>query len=247
MKKLMFAAAAIAAGVAVADVTSANIVGYGGNNLNSGAKRILITPQFATIGNAEKQIRLGDIKPVLSDGTVAGNGRVTIYTLQNTGATDQTYRWNGSKWLHNSADASNELLPAGKGLWVYCTLTAGTVVSLQGCGEVNNESIIVRLEGGAKRTALGNGFPTAIKFKDVVPEAVTEGQTVGNGRVTIYTLKETGATDQTYRWNGSKWLHNNVDASEEDLPAGKGLWVYCTMPVATTLVDLRLKNPVFTK
>ena len=217
-------------------------VGYGGNDLNSGNKRILITPQFATIGNAEKQIRIGDIKPVSS--ATVGNRRITIYTLTDGGKTDQTYIWNGSNWTHNSKDASNEYFPAGKGLWVYCQMTAGTVVNLQGSGEVSKEDIVVRLVGGNKRTACGNGFPMAVKFKNIIPEAVTQGQLIGNRRITIYTLTDGGKTDQTYIWNGSNWTHNSVDASEEDLPAGKGLWVYCQVPVATTLVDLRIKSPV---
>ena len=217
-------------------------VGYGGNNLNGGNKRILITPQFATIGNAEKQIRFGDIKPVSN--VAIGKNRVTIYTLTSGGAYDQTYKWDGSKWLHDNVDATEELIPSGKGLWVLCAQPVANTVNLQGAGEVNKEDIVVRLEGGNKRTACGNGFPTSVKFKNIVPEAVSEGQSISKNRVTIYTLTSGGAYDQTYKWDGSKWLHDNVDASEEELEAGKGLWVLCAVPVTTTLVDLRIKSPI---
>ena len=49
MKKLMFAVAAIAAGAAVADVTSANVVGYAGKD--TGENYNYYVPQFLAIGN----------------------------------------------------------------------------------------------------------------------------------------------------------------------------------------------------
>ena len=118
------------------------------------------------------------------------------------------------------------------------------MVNLQSSGEVSKDDIIFRLVGDSKRTACGNGFPMAVKFKNIIPEAVTQGQAIGNRRITLYTLTDGGKNDQSYIWNGSKWTHNGSDASEEDLPAGKGLWVYCSVPSATTLVDLRIKSPI---
>ena len=59
MKKLMFAAAAIAAGVAVADISSANVVGY----QNRAAEKSgwnLIAGTFKTIGKEKSAMTLAD-------------------------------------------------------------------------------------------------------------------------------------------------------------------------------------------
>ena len=62
MKKLMFAAAAIAAGVAVADVTSANIVGYQSYQTESNESPAF-GPTFIPVNGADG-IKMKDLKPV---------------------------------------------------------------------------------------------------------------------------------------------------------------------------------------
>lgn len=246
MKKLMFAvSAALCATVGFSDVTSQNVVGYAGSDLNVGMKRKLVTPQFSTVGGTDRQIRLGDIKPVSA--TPVGMGMVVIYTLQNTGVYDKTYIWNGSKWMLNGAtDSSDTLLPEGKGLWVLCNSMTGSSVALQSAGEVNTtEDLTIRLVGTMKRTALGNGLPVDVTLADIVPTAVNPGVSVTMGMVVIYTLTETGVYDKTYIWNGSKWMLNGAtDASTTTIPAGQGLWVLCNLPEATSPVDLVIKNPL---
>ena len=64
MKKLMFAAAAIAAGVAVADVTSANVVGYQNLGMDLGVSKIS-APTFLKIGGARK---IKDLTPISKGG-----------------------------------------------------------------------------------------------------------------------------------------------------------------------------------
>ena len=66
MKKLMFAAAAIAAGVAVADVTSANVVGYQNIVTGSDVGRIT-TMTFDKIAGVNRT--LGEFTPVRVSGT----------------------------------------------------------------------------------------------------------------------------------------------------------------------------------
>ena len=245
MKKLMITAAAVlCATLAVnAEGVESGIVGYASSDLNSGNKRAFVSPMFSSVGASTGEIRLGDIVPTST--SAVGMNRVIIYTLTSSGKTDQSYIWGGSYWKHNNVDASDETIPAGTGLWVLCTLGASVPVQLQSSGEVNTTSdLVLTLNGGNKRTALGNGFPVGVKFKDIVPEAVTEGQTIGMNRVIIYTLTSSGKTDQSYIWGGSYWKHNNVDASEETVPAGAGLWVLCTIAETTTRVNLRIANPL---
>ena len=62
MKKLMFAVAAVAAGVAVADVTSANVVGYVNDGVPRNVARIVCS-QFQKIGVEAADMTLGDLVP----------------------------------------------------------------------------------------------------------------------------------------------------------------------------------------
>ena len=65
MKKLMFAAAAIAAGIAVADVTSANVVGYQNVAVPESGSFAGIAPTFCPVTDGVTgTIKLGEIKPV---------------------------------------------------------------------------------------------------------------------------------------------------------------------------------------
>ena len=65
MKKLMFAVAAVAAGVALADVTSANIVGYQ-NLSNDGCESPSIGATFVPL-SGESTYKLGELKGIETD------------------------------------------------------------------------------------------------------------------------------------------------------------------------------------
>ena len=81
MKKLMFAAAAMAAGIAMADVTSANIVGY-----NTKQTAEVLYPTFGACFipvNGAKTYQLGDIK---AENTNWGNSYIMF--LDKDGATE---------------------------------------------------------------------------------------------------------------------------------------------------------------
>jgi len=247
MKKIMLIAAAALAGAAFAeDITSNNIVGFKGSALNYGASnnRTLVVPQFT--GIAKETIRLGDIKPVSSSAVTMN--QVMIYTLKKNGTTDKTYRWTGATtgWKENNTDANDVEIPAGKGLWVSCSRTTDT--TLQSSGEVNStDDLVVTLNAGASnnRTAFGNGFPCDVTLGDITPVATTAGQSVTMNQVMIYTLKNNGTTDKTYRWTGATgWKENNTPAGTVVIPAGQGLWISCSKDPATSPVELRIKNPL---
>ena len=118
MKKVMFAAAVAAAGLAFG-IESANTVGYGQSDLRNGAT--MVTPQFAPMsGNT---ISLDSLVPTgenLSD-------NVDIRVLDAAGRTVDgcTYTWND--WTADEpcwADEDFEKVEGvsfapGQGLWVY--------------------------------------------------------------------------------------------------------------------------------
>ena len=81
MKKLMFAAAAIAAGVAVADVTSANVVGYQNFGVGSGLSSLSAPPFLKIIGDR----KLSDLKFVSKDGTAFTRGNCNLKFYDSIG------------------------------------------------------------------------------------------------------------------------------------------------------------------
>ena len=247
MKKLMCAAAALVAGVAVADITSANIVGYAGTQLDDDWGFVLTGSQFINIGEKQK-CSLADVKPVASTDYIVGNGDVEIQTLTSSGSVDQYYKWNGSKWVfkNGGADASGEVMPAGKGLWVANSVDPeDAIITFQTAGEVATSDILVRLDDDWGFVAAANGFPVDLKLGQISLEP-TEDYSVGNGDVEIQTLTSSGGVDQYYKWNGSKWVFKNggADANDVIIPAGKGLWIANSVDPDDSLIDLRMPAPV---
>ena len=92
MKKLMFAAAALAAGFAMADVSSANIVGYLNGDLTQGGRNAK-TAAFVSV-NKGTSIKLSELKVTGygEDGLDAGGcwGNVSIRMLKNDGSNQKT-------------------------------------------------------------------------------------------------------------------------------------------------------------
>ena len=129
MKKLMFAVAAIAAGAAVADVTSANVVGYDSANMQEGGN--VVGAAFIPVGGG-KMVDLTSITVTGYEGTFAGT--ISASKLTETGATDDsaTYVWSdyiddttGDRmvgWRKGRKFIAEEdvILTPGQGLWVVC-------------------------------------------------------------------------------------------------------------------------------
>ena len=122
MKKLMIAAAALTAGVAMADIVSSDIVGYASNGLQNGAT--MIAPQFLYVGDSEA-MPIEALTP-----TGSNPDGVEIQTLTALGYTDKYYTWNTwfysepcwvDKDLNTVTDVSFD---PGQGLWVQGSSSA---------------------------------------------------------------------------------------------------------------------------
>ena len=129
MKKLMFAAAAIAAGVAVADITSANIVGFGPSTLRENC--IGAGASFLPISS--EVIDLTDLAVVGYEGDCEG---VSCQVLSPLGAGLDTYFWYdfpGDEiygWFDagdNQIEAGAVTINPGKGVWVTAPSDAYTM------------------------------------------------------------------------------------------------------------------------
>ena len=129
MRKLMFAVAAMTAGIAMADVTSANVVGYSNNSITKGYSLSAI--QFNTIGAAKKSYKLSELVPTHANGSPVDDagGRLSIQTFTKSANLDKQYFWVGPEddedsyptlgWYDGyDEDASEVELPMAKGFMI---------------------------------------------------------------------------------------------------------------------------------
>jgi len=237
MKKLMFVAAAVAASVAVAEgITSANIVGYMSNALDSefGSKAMVVP--FANVGATAGEFKLSDITPKAIDIVSAEDliGAISFQLLNGAGETiDGSDRvWDGEKWAtFEGEDKSDETYAPGAGIWMSNssydpdTWECG-VVDLQSAGEVIQENVIADMDGEFGSVFVGNPFPTALKLSDIIPYT-TDGAAPADV-ISFQKLNGAGETIENSDrvWNGEKWVtFEGEDASDETLAPGEGIWL----------------------
>ena len=212
MKKLMFAAAAIAAGVAVADVTSANIVGYQQVNVQNQGNT-MIAPTFANVGITGK-FNLNDISmtgydPSEYDGEEWDGGakrnQLILQTLTKGGVVDQQYFWldyiNG-----DNPDPTSEENDVFKGWYKY---VGGKYVQM-----TNEERLAAEFDQGQAFWIL-SGLKKVVKLvpvgavgkADVAFAIETQGNTaVGNSRPVAITLGELTASGyDPSEYDGEEW------------------------------------------
>ena len=121
MNKLMLTAAlAVTALTGMSEITSANIVGYSGNQLRLGAT--LVSPQFLGIGTTGGVMKLEDLVPV---GDVDTDGGFYIDILNYHGGTAESYQWidwgegDTQGWCDGDyAIVEGVSFAPGQGLWI---------------------------------------------------------------------------------------------------------------------------------
>ena len=247
MKKLIFAAAAIAAGVAMADVTSSNVVGYQNIAINPGFNMIAFN--FQPMDGTE-DIKIADFVQN-KDELVAGT---------NTGDSDQIQVWDGSTfttyfykakkttmpgkftqgpaWVKNGATTTitTDTIKRGSGVW-FARPTDKTAGEITVSGAVNAASKTHDI--GAGFNMISSAFPVAMKLNGGLIDWVESGAIAGTN---------TGDSDQIQVWDGSTfttyfykakkttmpgkftqgpaWVKNGATTtvSEDTIPAGKGFW-----------------------
>ena len=185
-------------------------------------------------------MKLKDIVPITTTGTSLRR-KIQIQLLTPLGDVSSFYRWEGQSgktWIAGSStdDMGDVEIPAGQGLWVLNTANCAT--QFQTSGEVGTSDIIQPLnaEGGA--VMVGNGFPVAVKLKDIVPTTTTG--TSLRRKIQIQLLTPLGDVSSFYRWEGQSgktWIAGSStdDMGDVEIPAGQGLWVLNTANCETTL------------
>ncbi len=214
MKKLMFAAAAIAAGVAVADVTSANIVGYQNKDVSKGTSFQI--PTFEIVGSEGSDIT--QFKPVDEDGQpLSGAITVQFYTEKGKLIEDQQVSW----WLGEDIDEGYEdgwydgnqdvpkshKLDLGEGFVVDTSYVGGKFLY---SGQVDTGAVAIPIRKGT--AFVGNIRPTPVKMSALKP--VNEDDEPMSGAITIQFYNDKGKLieDQQYSW----WLGEDIDEGYED-------------------------------
>ena len=148
MKKLLLAASAAAAMVSLAEINSANIVGFSDTGLNAGYK--LLGPTFTMVGNAAGA-KVSDlaVKGYLGNENfvdAGSEGDFNFQFLDSAGRSDGAYLWvhpwdweleeptwaADGYWYDVSAGteviagSENDIeIPAGKGIWFYAPEKSG--------------------------------------------------------------------------------------------------------------------------
>ena len=231
MKKLMFVAAALTAGFAMAEIQSSNIVGYSQSTLQNGFT--MVTPQFVDCTGAQM-----DVQDLVATGTKVVDN-VKIQFLNSFGITTNTVMWadgsdldekeEGYCWSDPSWEAKivGLKLAPGQGLWVSGKTTAQNV---QSSGAVSTSDAFVRLCNGF--TPCGNPFPVEYDLQDLTASGT---KVVDN--VKIQFLNSFGITTNTVMWadgsdleekeEGYCWSDPSWEAkiTGVKIAPGQGLWV----------------------
>ena len=243
MKKLMCAVAALTAGIALADVTSANIVGYQNKELRAGFK--LVGAAFTNVG--KDSIMLSDIKPVgfyaneqmLEDGYTDNDFQ--IYILKSNGGNEAVYGWyqenDGEVWDEESGEWSGELeLKPGQGLWFNCNVYEDGY-TLSNAGEALVEARNIPLRAGFSPIVIP--LSCGCKLSDIRPIGYYNNAQMLEDCYTdndfqVYILKSNGGNEAVYGWyqenDGEVWDEDSAEWSgDRTFQAGDALWVNCNV------------------
>jgi len=222
MKKLMFVAAVMAAGMCLSDIVSANVVGYQQMTTVQGFN--FLAPTFTNVsGEAipiQSIIPSGDQLTPISD---------SIQILDAGGATIKTYFWDdgsfaGTGWADaDTLEITTDTIAPGQSILIYSDQPG---VQIQFSGEVAKEAFVTTSRQGFN--FVGNTTPVEVAIQDVS----ISGSQVTPISDSIQILDEGGATIKTYFWDdgsfaGNGWTDaDTLELTTDKLPAGQGVLLY---------------------
>jgi hypothetical protein len=249
MKKLLVAAAALAAGVASASIVSSSIVGY--NTINITKEYTLLTVSFDAVNGSALSIQ--DAFPCV-DGMTKGQTSATadnIQVMTEDGDYDIYFLSNGrygknganyseaidGKWVKAGAlTATDRTLPAGTAFWYLSRGAKTAPFSLVVAGAVGmSESETYTINKAY--TLIGCPYPCDVALNGGIEvTGSTKGQTTAAAD-NIQIMKDDGDYDIYFLSNGhygknganynealdGKWAKaGSLTATEDKFPAGKG-------------------------
>lgn len=246
MKKLMFAVAAVAAGVALADVEGSNIVGYQNHDWMERTYYQLVN-NFDGVGEdgveIDKIFKFDNV-PVYNKNTYKTLcPSVAIMDLEGEGSKEYWYTSNGDEpetfsWRNSTKQKVTDLkIAPGQCFWYHDTCSDNSAINFN--GEVMTDVFWTKLFPN-QYIMLGNPYPTDITLADITFENLEEtaplynkntyktlateidvSDVVGEGSAAYWFVKE---SDGSYSWRNS--TKQKVAASSIVIPAGRSGWFH---------------------
>ena len=226
MKKLMFAAAALAAGVAMAtDVTSANVVGYNTTDNTAEDSSFIFGASFSGL-STKGIVAFKDLAS--PQGFEDGDQIQTAFT-DEAGLT-QLYMYSYfSEWLDENYDpvADDAGIPLGGSAWF---ISAGDPKTITTSGEVEKQNFIHTFTESS--ALIASAFPTAF-----CPNSENVAWGVSDGAMIQTAFTDESGLTQLYMYSYfGEWLDENYDTVPADsaiAPAGTGFWIILADPSET--------------
>lgn len=260
MRKLMFAVAAMTAGIAMADVSSANIVGYQEITVPTGYS--LYTVTFKDVGSEVFDIQNMEVWQNGEKLNTGAQPKVTIQKMlidgKNSGSYDsnQAYLWKKlSKWgwfKVNTYCTGATAVNLGKGEAFCVYNSTGASVQLRSSGEVELQPNTIEIPTGY--SLMGNMTPVDLDIQNI--EVWQDGELLNPGAQPKFTIQKmlidgnnTGSYDaeKSYIWKKlSKlgWYKVNTyctGATAVSIAAGEGFSCYNNTGSSVTL---KFKSPI---
>lgn len=231
MKKLMCAVAALSTGICLADITSANIVGYNTAELTKG-KYNTMTVQFGNVGTGT--FSLNDIKTDnMTAAEISEEADAIQFWNPATSGYESYYLYSGPDaddgWYNAETDASFDDdyptgKPAGTAFW-YIARGTGTGTGVTS-GEVEsvNDVTITLTKGNYNLVA--SAYPTTLDLNAMVCTGLTAGEGSDDADLIQFWVPATSGYEMYYLYAGPDaddgWYNAETDAAfADDYPAGK--------------------------
>ena len=211
------------AAVSFADVSSANVVGYAGVQLNAGGKN-MAGAVFVSVGNRDKQMRLSELKITGYEGNeyylteecafvltfqIRNSNGSPKFTYQWADESDGESTWNGGVWSDTDTGAviskdNDVFFNAGDALWIQTPdLQGSEAFYLQSSGEVVLGDCGVELNAGGK-CAVCNMLPAPTGLSKIEIQGYEENEYYLTEEcafvLTMQSLKSNGQPQATYQW-----------------------------------------------
>ena len=254
MKKLVTAACALAAGLAMAQVESANVVGYETITLKPGWNMFSIN--FAKVGDNTGML-LDEIFPGKTNGvpregftfaaTQAGADYVKVWDAESQGYTENYYLYvrgsnaNNYKWMAGASTVASKKIKSGSGFWFF--LRGQKEVVIQVAGEVEYGAVGPSIEIKPGWNMIGAPYAGALDFnrlgtaywKSLVDQglAVAAATQAGADYIKLWNAATQGYDINYYLYvrgsnaNNYKWMAGaSTVAPDNMVDMGKGVWYY---------------------
>lgn len=234
MKKLMFAAAAIAAGVAMADIKS-NVVGYNSTEAVMNENMTFIGASFEKVGEGE----IITLNSLTSPQEIVDGDQIQMANTDEDGLvymTDYEY-WDGDGWvdLASSEPVGDTIgFKIGQAAWFLSSEPKSITVS----GQVKKENHIHTFTDSM--TIITSAFPVNfcpngenVSWGCLDSDQIQVPWTDNDGLVHM--------TDYEY-WDGDGWVDlSTSEALDPEFPivkAGKGFWFITSDPTSSSFAEV---------